>query len=47
MDPGISPENEGMGWSNIRSRVAYFKGQVDVQSAPGEGTSVYVEWPFG
>lgn len=34
----------GMGWSNIRIRVAYLKGKMDIQSAPGKGTSVLVEF---
>ena len=34
----------GMGWSNIRSRVEYLKGKLDVQSAPGKGTSVLIEF---
>ena len=33
----------GIGWSNIRNRVAFLNGKVDVRSAPGKGTSVLVE----
>lgn len=33
----------GIGWLNIRSRVDYLGGRLDVQSAPGKGTSVSVE----
>lgn len=33
----------GMGWGNIRSRVDYLKGRLDVQSAPGKGTAVSIE----
>lgn len=38
---------EGMGWSNIRNRVDFLKGKIDVHSAPGKGTSVLMEiaWP--
>lgn len=42
------PENKqqfskGIGWNNIYSRVDYLKGKVDIQSAPGKGTSVHIE----
>jgi two-component system, NarL family, sensor kinase len=33
------------GWSNIRSRVEYLKGSVDLAAQPGEGTSVYIRLP--
>ncbi|MCU0396982.1 MAG: sensor histidine kinase [Cyclobacteriaceae bacterium] len=33
---------KGAGWANIRSRVEYLKGKVDVKSAPGQGTSIYI-----
>jgi two-component system NarL family sensor kinase len=33
----------GIGWINIRSRVDYLGGRLEVQSAPGHGTSVSVE----
>lgn len=33
----------GIGWSNIQSRVEYLKGKIDVQSEPGQGTSVHIE----
>ncbi len=32
----------GAGWANIRSRIDYLKGKLDVQSTPGKGTSVYI-----
>lgn len=37
---------EGIGWINIRSRVDYLKGKIDVRSQPGEGTSVHIELPL-
>jgi two-component system, NarL family, sensor kinase len=37
--------NKGMGWNNILSRVAFLSGHIDVQSKPGEGTSVLIELP--
>jgi two-component system, NarL family, sensor kinase len=36
---------QGAGLSNIRSRVDYLKGQMDIKSAPGTGTSVHIECP--
>lgn len=33
----------GAGMANIRSRVDYLKGQMDVQSTPGKGTSVHID----
>lgn len=35
----------GIGWTNIRSRVDYLKGKLDVQSSPGQGTSVHITIP--
>jgi signal transduction histidine kinase len=37
----------GMGWGNIRSRVSFLKGEIDVRSSATEGTSVHIEWPSG
>jgi two-component system NarL family sensor kinase len=42
-DPAILQQARGMGWSNIKSRVDFLKGKLDVQSQPGKGTSVYIE----
>lgn len=42
-DPLILQRAKGIGWSNIQSRVEYLKGKMDVQSAPGKGTSVHIE----
>lgn len=36
----------GIGWKNIYSRVHYHKGTVSIQSQPGKGTSVFIEFPF-
>lgn len=32
----------GSGWSNIKSRITYLEGTVDIQSSPGKGTSVHI-----
>jgi two-component system, NarL family, sensor kinase len=37
----ISKNSAGL--SNVRSRVDYLKGQMDIKSAPGNGTSVHIE----
>lgn len=42
-DPVILKHSNGIGWTNIQSRVDYLKGTIDVQSAPGRGTSVHIE----
>lgn len=35
--------SQGAGLKNIRSRVDYLKGQLDIQSVPGKGTSVHID----
>lgn len=34
---------QSVGLSNVRSRVDYLKGQLDIQSSPGGGTSIHIE----
>jgi two-component system, NarL family, sensor kinase len=34
---------KGIGWTNIKSRVEFLKGTVDVKSEEGKGTSVHIE----
>ncbi len=36
-------QSSGMGWSSIQNRVEFLKGKIDVNSAPGKGTSVLIE----
>jgi signal transduction histidine kinase len=43
-DTGMLETNKGAGWVNIRSRVEYLKGQLDVHSEPGKGTLVNIEF---
>ena len=43
-DVGLTEKNTGAGWMNIRSRVDYLKGQLDVHSEPGKGTMVNIEF---
>jgi two-component system, NarL family, sensor kinase len=42
-DTVILQEARGIGWTNIKSRIEFLKGKLDVQSAPGHGTSVHFE----
>ncbi|MBO9658506.1 MAG: hypothetical protein J7527_06750, partial [Chitinophagaceae bacterium] len=44
-DHVASGETQGIGWTNIRSRVEYLKGRLSIQSTPGEGASIHVEFP--
>lgn len=38
-------QSTGAGWANIRSRVDYLKGKLDIQSSPGQGTSIHITIP--
>jgi two-component system, NarL family, sensor kinase len=42
-DTVILQRSKGIGWTNIKSRVEFLKGTLDIQSAPGKGTSVHIE----
>lgn len=42
-NPVLLQQAKGIGWSNIRSRLEYLKGKLDIQSEPGKGTSVHIE----
>ena len=37
-------QSKGIGWSNIQHRVDFLKGKLDVDSKPGKGTSVHIEF---
>lgn len=43
-DANFSENNKGAGWVNIRSRVEYLKGQLDIHSEQGKGTLVNIEF---
>jgi signal transduction histidine kinase len=45
-DPDQQKENDGIGLKNIRTRVEYLKGTVDIDSAPGRGTVVSLHIPL-
>ncbi len=40
-------EKKGMGWVNIRQRVQFLKGSLDLNTSEGNGTSVQINIPFG
>ncbi|MDH4090052.1 MAG: tetratricopeptide repeat protein [Cyclobacteriaceae bacterium] len=39
-----SSNKKGDGLNNVRSRVDYLKGQLDIQSVPGKGTSIHIDF---
>ncbi len=42
----IKKESSGMGWGNIRQRVEFLKGSLDLHSSASSGTSVQINIPF-
>ncbi len=42
-DPATLNEVQGIGWNNIRNRLNYIKGKVDIVSAPEQGTAINIE----
>lgn len=42
-DAELLKQSAGMGWLNIRNRVEFLKGRIDLQSVPGKGTSIMIE----
>jgi signal transduction histidine kinase len=42
-DASILHASRGIGWTNIQNRVEFLKGKLDVNTAPGKGTSVLIE----
>jgi signal transduction histidine kinase len=43
-DTGILERSKGIGWTNIKNRVEFLKGKIDIHSQPGKGTSVHIEY---
>jgi two-component system NarL family sensor kinase len=43
-DPDSLDEKKGAGWINIKARVDYLKGQLELNSKPGKGTLVNIEF---
>lgn len=45
-DKSILDKTTGSGWPNIKSRIAYLKGTLDVVTSPGNGTAVNITIPI-
>jgi len=43
-NPDLLTETHGIGWANIKNRVDFLKGKIDVKSEPDQGTSVLVQF---
>lgn len=43
-EPQLLHRAEGIGWSNIKNRVDFLKGKIDIKSEPNKGTSVLIEF---
>lgn len=43
MNVEVLKQSNGIGWKNIQNRVDFLQGKLDVQSEPGNGTSVMIE----
>ena len=42
----VTKKSSGMGWGNIRQRVEFLKGNLDLNSSEGNGTSIQINIPF-
>lgn len=42
-DSSLLSQVSGIGWNNIRNRIDFLKGKLDIDTKPGEGTSVLIE----
>ena len=42
-DPSVLNQAQGIGWNNIKNRVEFLKGKIDINTAAGKGTSVLIE----
>ena len=43
-DTSVLRQSGGIGWSNIKNRVEFLKGKLDIDSQHGKGTSVHIEF---
>ncbi|AYB31578.1 tetratricopeptide repeat-containing sensor histidine kinase [Chryseolinea soli] len=43
-DAATLGQSKGFGWTSIQHRVDFLKGKLDIKSAPGQGTSVHIEF---
>jgi signal transduction histidine kinase len=44
-DQSILEKTKGSGWPNIKSRIDYLKGSLDIETSPGNGTAVNITIP--
>ena len=42
-DPAYLKDNKGIGMQNLTSRVEYLNGELNIDSQPEKGTSIYIE----
>jgi signal transduction histidine kinase len=47
LSPTLTDSQKGMGLLNISSRVKAFNGQIELESSPGNGTTVHIEFEVG
>lgn len=45
-NPEILKQTHGSGWPNIRSRVEYLNGALDIDAKPGEGSAIIIRIPL-
>lgn len=45
-DTSTLHQSAGIGWSNIKNRINFLNGKLDIQSVHGKGTSVLIELPL-
>ncbi len=46
-DTTLLSQSRGIGWNSIQNRIDFLKGKIDIQSTPGNGTSVLIEIALG
>ena len=44
-DPLVLDNSDGIGYLNLKNRIAYLNGSIDIQTSEGKGTSVNIEIP--
>jgi signal transduction histidine kinase len=46
MDPKVIRNSNGNGWNNIYSRLTMMQAHFDIESFPGNGTTIFIDIPF-
>jgi signal transduction histidine kinase len=44
-EPGDIENKKGSGFTNLKNRIQYLKGKLEIRSKPGSGTAFYMEIP--